>query len=32
MPSGLVFAMMAAIGVGAFFLFKVGRKPDTPVS
>ncbi len=33
MPSGLVFAMMAAIGVGAFFLFKVGRrKPDAPVS
>ncbi len=33
MPSGLVFAMMAAIGAGAFFLFKVGRrKPDAPVS
>jgi len=32
MPSGLVFAMMAAFGVGAFILFKVGRKPDTPVS
>ena len=33
MPSGLVFAMMAAIGAGAFFLFRVGRKkPDAPVS
>jgi hypothetical protein len=27
MPSGLVFAMAAALGVGAFFLFKVGKKP-----
>ncbi len=33
MPPGWVFAMMAAIGAGAFFLFKVGRrKPDAPVS
>ncbi len=32
MPSGMVFAMMAAAGVGAFFLFRVGRKPDTPAS
>jgi len=32
MPAGWVFAMMAAIGAGAFFLFKVGRrKPDAPV-
>jgi hypothetical protein len=26
MPSGLVFAMAAALGLGAFFLFKVGGK------
>ncbi|MEE8222373.1 MAG: hypothetical protein V3R18_02405 [Nitrosomonadaceae bacterium] len=33
MPSGMVFAMMAAIGAGAFLLFMVGRrKPDAPVS
>jgi len=32
MPSGMVFAMMAAAGVGAFFLFRVGRKRDTPAS
>lgn len=27
MPSGLVFAIAAALGAGAFFLFKVGKKP-----
>ena len=27
MPSGLVFAIAAAIGAGAIFLLKVGRKP-----
>lgn len=27
MPSGLVFAMAAALGLGAFFIFKVGKKP-----
>lgn len=27
MPSGLVFAMAAALGLGALFLFKVGKKP-----
>ncbi len=27
MPSGLVFAIAAALGGGAFFLFKVGKKP-----
>ncbi len=26
MPSGLVFAIAAALGAGAFFLFKVGKK------
>lgn len=32
MPSGLVFAIAAAVGAGAFFLFKVGRKTDTAAS
>lgn len=33
MPSGLVFAMLGAIGLGAFVLFKVGRKPkDGPAT
>ena len=27
MPSGLVFAIAGALGAGAFFLFKVGKKP-----
>ncbi len=32
MPSGLVLAMIAALGVGAVFLYTVRRKPDAPAS
>lgn len=33
MPSGLVFAIAAAIGAGAIFLLRVGRKPkDDPAA
>jgi len=32
MPSGLVLAMIAALGVGAVFLYTVRRKPDIPAS
>ena len=32
MPSGLALAMIAALGVGAVFLYKVRRKPDIPAS
>jgi len=32
MPSGLVLAMIAALGVGAVFLYMVRRKPDAPAS
>jgi len=32
MPSGWVLAMIAALGVGAVFLYTVRRKPDAPAS
>jgi len=32
MPSGWVLAMIAALGVGAVFLYTVRRKPATPTS